>query len=211
LQVDAIEPKLFGIGAESYTTGSFEFYLGYAASRQVVLTLDSGHFHPTESIADKISSVLLFCPGVLLHISRPVRWDSDHVVILNDEVQAIASEIARNRSGNIYVGLDYFDATINRVAAWVIGMRNVAKALLIAFLENTNELRCAEREMDYTGRLALLEEQKSLPWAAVWDYYCLKNDVPVGRAWLDDVREYERQVLSNRAGLAITTKHPSSV
>lgn len=199
LQVDAIEPKLFGIGAESYTVGSFEFYLGYAASRQKVLTLDSGHFHPTESIADKISSVLLYCPGVLLHISRPVRWDSDHVVVLDNEVQSIAHEIARHRRGNIYVGLDYFDATINRVAAWVIGMRNVIKALLIAFLENTHELRRVENDMDLTRRLGLLEEQKALPWSAVWDYYCLENDVPVGRAWLDAVRAYETKVLKTRA------------
>jgi L-rhamnose isomerase len=206
LQVDAIEPKLFGIGAESYTAGSFEFYLGYAASRRVVLTLDSGHFHPTESVADKISAVLLFCPGVLLHISRPVRWDSDHVVILDDEVQSIAREIPRNPNANIYVGLDYFDATINRVASWVIGMRNVAKALLISFLENTDELRRVERQMDFTGRLALLEEQRSLPWGAVWDFYCLNNDVPVGRAWLEDVREYERTVLSNRTGKGKTAK-----
>lgn len=197
-QLDAVEPKLFGIGAESYTVGSFEFYLGYAASRQILLTLDAGHFHPTESIADKISSVLLFCPGVLLHISRPVRWDSDHVVILDDELQSIAREIARNRKGSVHVGLDYFDASINRVAAWVIGMRNVAKALLIAYLERTDELRRIEGEMDFTRRLALLEEQKSLPWPAVWDFYCLENGIAIGSDWIDEVKTYESRVTAKR-------------
>jgi L-rhamnose isomerase len=201
IHLDAVEAKLFGIGAESYTTGSFEFYMGYAVSRQKILTLDAGHYHPTEMISEKISSVLMFCPGLLLHVSRPVRWDSDHVVILDDELQSIARELVRSGQlgSRIHVGLDYFDASINRVAAWVIGARNMLKALLIALLEPTASLKAAESKMDFTARLALLEEQKSLPWAAVWDAYCEEHAVPVGRAWLDEVRRYETSVLSKRA------------
>jgi L-rhamnose isomerase len=199
LHLDAVEAKLFGIGAESYTAGSAEFYLGYAVSRQKLLTLDAGHYHPTEMISEKISSVLLFCPGLLLHVSRPVRWDSDHVVILDDELIAIAKEIARSgKLDRIHLGLDYFDASINRVAAWVIGTRNMLKALLVALLEPADTLRRVEREMDFTQRLVLLEELKSLPWAAVWDYYCLQQGVPVGACWFDEVRRYERDVLSRR-------------
>jgi L-rhamnose isomerase len=199
IHIDAVEAKLFGIGAESYTVGSAEYYLGYAVSRQKVLTLDAGHFHPTEVISEKISSVLLFCPGLLLHVSRPVRWDSDHVVILDDELQAIAREIVRSgKLDKICVGLDYFDASINRVAAWVIGSRNMVKALLIALLEPTNQMKDAENAMDFTRRLVMLEEQKSLPWSAVWDYYCAQKGVPVGMAWFDEIRKYERQVLSKR-------------
>jgi L-rhamnose isomerase len=199
IHLDAVEAKLFGIGAESYTPGSAEFYMGYAMSRQKLLTLDAGHFHPTEVISEKISSVLLFCPGLLLHVSRPVRWDSDHVVILDDELLAIAKELIRGgKLDRVHIGLDYFDASINRVAAWVIGTRNMIKALLIALLEPTGTLREAELKMDYTGRLAMLEEQKSLPWAAVWDYYCAQKGVPVGMAWLDQIRQYEKQVLSRR-------------
>jgi L-rhamnose isomerase len=199
LNLDAVEAKLFGIGAESYTTGSHEFYMGYAVSRKTLLTLDAGHFHPTEMISDKISSVLLFCPGLLLHVSRPVRWDSDHVVILDDELQAIAKELVRSgKLDKIHIGLDYFDASINRVAAWVIGTRNMIKALLIALLEPTASLKQAELKMDYTARLACMEELKSLPWSAVWDYYCLQKGVPTGMAWFDEVRRYEEQVLSKR-------------
>ena len=199
IHLDAVEAKLFGIGAESYTVGSAEYYLGYAVSRQKVLTLDAGHFHPTEVISEKISSVLLFCPGLLLHVSRPVRWDSDHVVILDDELQAIAREIVRSgKLDRICVGLDYFDASINRVAAWVIGSRNMAKALLIALLEPTGRMREAEAAMDFTRRLVMLEEQKSLPWSSVWDYYCAQKGVPVGMAWFDEIRKYEQQVLSKR-------------
>ena len=200
LHLDAVEAKLFGIGAESYTAGSAEYYMGYAVSRQKLLTLDAGHFHPTEVISEKISSVLLFCPGLLLHVSRPVRWDSDHVVILDDELQAIAKELVRSgKLDRIHIGLDYFDASINRVAAWVIGTRNMLKALLIAFLEPTAALRKVELKMDYTERLVKLEEQKSLPWTAVWDYYCAHKNVPVGVAWFDEIRQYEAQVLSKRA------------
>ena len=204
IHLDAVEAKLFGIGAESYTVGSFEFYMGYAVSRQKLLTLDAGHYHPTEMISEKISSVLMFCPGLLLHVSRPVRWDSDHVVLLDDELQAIAKELVRSGKldDKIHVGLDYFDASINRVAAWVVGTRNMIKALLIALLEPTDTLKDAELKMDFTQRLALFEEQKSLPWAAVWDTYCAEKGVPVGMAWFDEVRRYEKDVLSRRAGAA---------
>ena len=200
IHLDAVEAKLFGIGAESYTVGSFEFYMGYAVSRQKLLTLDAGHYHPTEMISEKISSVLMFCPGLLLHVSRPVRWDSDHVVLLDDELQAIAKEVVRSGKldGKIHVGLDYFDASINRVAAWVVGTRNMIKALLIALLEPTDTLKDAELKMDFTRRLTLFEEQKSLPWAAVWDTYCAEKGVPVGMAWFDEVRRYEKDVLSAR-------------
>jgi L-rhamnose isomerase len=200
IHLDAVEAKLFGIGAESYTVGSFEFYMGYAVSRQKLLTLDAGHYHPTEMISEKISSVLMFCPGLLLHVSRPVRWDSDHVVLLDDELQAIAKELVRSGKldDKIHVGLDYFDASINRVAAWVVGTRNMIKALLIALLEPTDTLKDAELKMDFTRRLTLFEEQKSLPWAAVWDTYCAEKGVPVGMAWFDEVRRYEKDVLSAR-------------
>jgi len=197
--LDAVESKLFGIGAESYTVGSHEFYLGYAVSRQKLLCLDAGHFHPTEMISEKISSVMMFCPQLLLHVSRPVRWDSDHVVILDDELQAIAKELVRSgKLDKVHIGLDFFDASINRVAAWTIGMRNMIKALLIALLEPTETLRKIELKMDYTRRLAMLEELKTLPWAAVWDYYCMSRNVPVGMAWLDEVKKYEADVLSKR-------------
>jgi L-rhamnose isomerase len=199
IHLDSVESKLFGIGMESYTVGSHEFFMGYAVSRQKLLTLDSGHFHPTETISDKVSSVLLFCPALLLHVSRPVRWDSDHVVILDDELQAIAKEVVRSgKLDRIHIGLDYFDASINRVAAWVIGARNMIKAVLIALLEPTEILKGVEGRMDYTGRLAMLEEQKSLPWAAVWDYYCIQKSVSPGMAWLDEIRSYEKCVLSQR-------------
>lgn len=197
--IDAVESKLFGIGAESYTVGSNEFYIGYAASRQTALCLDAGHFHPTEVISDKISSAMLYVPRLLLHVSRPVRWDSDHVVLLDDETQAIASEIIRhNLFDRVHIGLDFFDASINRIAAWVIGTRSMKKALLRALLEPTDRLRQLELRGDYTARLALLEEQKSLPWQAIWEGYCQRNDVPVDARWLDAVREYEQQILSQR-------------
>jgi L-rhamnose isomerase len=204
IHLDAVEAKLFGLGVESYTAGSAEYYMGYAVSRQKILTLDAGHYHPTEFISEKIPSVLLFCPGLLLHVSRPVRWDSDHVVILDDELQAIARELVRSgQLHRIHIGLDYFDASINRVAAWVIGMRNMIKALLIALVEPTQLLRDAESKMDYTGRLVMLEEQKSLPWAALWDYYCAQKGVPVGASWFDEVRRYEKDVLAKRAGVPL--------
>jgi len=199
IHLDAVESKLFGIGAESYTVGSHEFYMGYTISRQKLLCLDAGHYHPTEMISEKISSVLMFCPGLLLHVSRPVRWDSDHVVILDDELQAIAKELVRSgKLDKVHIGLDFFDASINRVAAWVIGTRNMVKALLIAMLEPIDTLRKIELNMDFTQRLVMFEELKTLPWAAVWDYYCLRNNVPVGMAWYDEVKKYEKDVLSKR-------------
>ena len=197
--IDAVESKLFGIGAESYTVGSNEFFMGYATSRQTALTLDAGHFHPTEVISDKISTAMLYVPRLLLHVSRPVRWDSDHVVLLDDETQAIASEIVRHQLfDKVHIGLDFFDASINRIAAWVIGTRNTKKALLRALLEPTERLRQAEAAGDYTARLALLEEQKSLPWQAVWEAWCLHHDVPADASWLSSVRDYEKQILSQR-------------
>lgn len=197
--VDSVEPKLFGIGAESYTPGSHEFYMGYAVSRGTLLTLDAGHYHPTEGIADKITSALCFLPEIALHVSRGVRWDSDHVVTLTDDLQAIAQEIVwGGYAGRVRIGLDYFDASINRVAAWVIGSRNMIKALLLAFLTPIDTLRKAELEGDYTSRLALLEETKSLPFSAVWDAYCMQQDAMVGEAWLEEVKRYEQGVLSQR-------------
>jgi L-rhamnose isomerase len=196
---DSVEAKLFGIGSESYVPGSHEFYLGYAISRHKVLCLDSGHFHPTESVADKISSVLLWLDEVMLHVSRGIRWDSDHVVTLTDELQAMAQELVRGQYlGRVHLGLDYFDASINRVAAWVIGSRCLLKALLLAFLEPIDLLRRLEAEKDFTARLAMLEEIKTLPGGAVWDYYCLKSGVPVGETWLAEVKRYEQKVLSKR-------------
>jgi L-rhamnose isomerase len=205
LNLDAVESKLFGIGSESYVAGSHEFYLGYAVSRGKLLCLDAGHFHPTEVISDKISSVLCWLGEILLHVSRPVRWDSDHVVTLTDELLAIAQELVRgDYLGRTHIGLDFFDASINRIAAWVIGTRCMLKALLAALLEPAGLLRKAEDAGDLTGRLALLEECKTLPLGAVWDHYCLAADVPAGLgphggpAWLDEVRRYERDVLSKR-------------
>jgi L-rhamnose isomerase len=196
---DAVECKLFGIGSECYVAGSHEFYLGYAITRRKLLCLDAGHFHPTEVISDKISSVLNYLDELLLHVSRGVRWDSDHVVTFSDELQAIAQEIVRgDYLERVHIGLDFFDASINRVAAWVIGTRNMLKALLAALLEPIGELRRREAEGDLTGRLALLEEVKTLPIGAVWDYHCLRSGVPVGAAWLDEVKRYERDVLSTR-------------
>lgn len=196
---DAVECKLFGLGSESYVVGSHEFYLGYAISRKKVLCLDAGHFHPTESIADKLSSTLLYLDELLLHVSRGVRWDSDHVVTWTDELQAIAQEIVRGEFlDRIHIGLDFFDASINRIAAWVIGTRNTIKAVLTALLEPTAMLRKLEREKDYTCRLAWMEELKSFPANAIWDFYCLKHDVPVSAAWLVEVQRYEREVLSDR-------------
>jgi L-rhamnose isomerase len=197
--LDSVEPKLFGIGAESYTPGSHEFYLGYAVSRCTLLTLDAGHYHPTEGIADKISSVMCYLPEIGLHVSRGVRWDSDHVVTLTDELQAIAQEIVwGGYLDRIHIGLDYFDASINRIAAWTIGVRNMVKALLLALVAPIELLRKLELTGDYTSRLAIMEDMKMLPAGAVWDYYCAKQDVPVGDAWLSEVKQYEKDVLSKR-------------
>ena len=196
---DAVECKLFGLGSESYVVGSHEFYLGYAITRQKILCLDAGHFHPTEVISDKLSSVLNYLPEILLHVSRGVRWDSDHVVLLTDELQAIAQELVRGDFlPRTHIGLDFFDASINRVAAWVIGTRCMLKALLSAMVEPIEQLRRFEAAGDFTSRLAMLEELKTLPFGAVWDYYCLQCDVPVGRRWLEEIRSYEADVLSRR-------------
>jgi len=196
---DAVEGKLFGIGSESYVVGSHEFYLGYAVSRRKLLCLDAGHYHPTEVVSDKISAVLCYLDEILLHVSRGVRWDSDHVVVLSDELEATAQELVRGGYlDRVHIGLDFFDASINRVAAWVIGARCMQKALLLALLEPTARLRQLEAEGDTTARLALLEEQKTLPFGAVWDHYCRSQGVPAGRDWLAEVKAYEHNVLSKR-------------
>ena len=197
--LDCVESKLFGIGSECYVVGSHEFYLGYAIRNNVLLCLDTGHFHPTEVVSDKISSVMEFLDRILLHVSRGVRWDSDHVVILSDELRAIAEELVRgDYLERIHIGLDFFDASINRVAAWVIGTRCMLKALLIALLEPTEKLREMETGGDFTSRLAMLEELKTMPFGAVWDYYCTKMEVPVGSDWLKEVRDYEAKVTNLR-------------
>jgi L-rhamnose isomerase len=197
--LDAVEAKLFGIGSESYVVGSHEFYLGYAIAHNTLLCLDAGHFHPTEVISDKISSVLLFLEEILLHVSRGVRWDSDHVVTLTDELKAIAQELVRHdHLSRVHLGLDFFDASINRVAAWVIGTRCMIKALLMAMLEPIDRLMEVELEGDFTSRLALQEELKTMPSGAVWDYYCMKSGVPIGPAWISAVKQYEVDVLAKR-------------
>ena len=197
--LDAVESKLFGLGSESYVVGSHEFYLGYAIENEVLLCLDSGHFHPTEVISDKLSAVLLYVDEVLLHVSRGVRWDSDHVVTLSDELQAIMQELVRGDFlQRVHIGLDFFDASINRVAAWVIGTRNSTRALLLALLEPTAQMRGLDVAGDYTTRLALLEELKGMPFGTVWDYYCLQQDVPVGISFMHGIQTYEAKVLAER-------------
>jgi L-rhamnose isomerase len=197
--LDAVEPKLFGIGSESYVVGSMEFYLAYALSRKILLTLDSGHFHPTETIADKISSLLIFLDELLLHVSRGVRWDSDHVVSFNDDLQAIAREIVSNDAlERIHIGLDYFDASINRVAAWTIGARATLRALLMALLEPREMLKGYEIEGDFSSRLALQEELKAMPFSAVWDDYCVRKNVPAGMDFMRVIKDYEKKELVKR-------------
>ncbi len=196
---DAVEAKLFGLGSESYVVGSHEFYLSYAMKNDLMLCLDMGHFHPTESLADKVSSILLFFRELLLHVSRGVRWDSDHVVTLNDDVKAVAAEVGRAAAWNrVHMATDYFDASINRVAAWVIGCRATLKAILLSLLEPVAVLKKEEEAGNLTARLVLMEEARDLPFGAVWDRHCMKSGVPVGAAWLDRVVEYERTVLSRR-------------
>ncbi|HBS10715.1 MAG TPA: L-rhamnose isomerase [Firmicutes bacterium] len=197
--IDSVESKVFGIGVESYTVGSNEFYLGYATKNQTCLTLDAGHFHPTEYISDKISSVLLYVPHLLLHVSRPVRWDSDHVVIFDDELNEIARSLVRsNLIEKTSIGLDYFDASINRIAAWVVGIRSTQKALLKAMLEPVNTINELEKEMKYTERMVLTEEMKTMPFGVVYDYYCFINNIPVGQEYLNEVKNYEKNVLLGR-------------
>ncbi|MDR2495401.1 MAG: L-rhamnose isomerase [Spirochaetaceae bacterium] len=196
---DALESKLFGIGSESYVVGSHEFYLGYAGAKQLYLCLDTGHFHPTETIADKISAALLFVPGLLLHFSRGVRWDSDHVAIHSDDQRDICREIVRQKAfGQVRLALDFFDASINRVAAWTIGARSLRKSLLEAFLEPTRLLLEAENAGRYHERLGLMEISKTLPLSAVWDKLCLDAAAPVGSDWIAQVNTYEETELLKR-------------
>ncbi|TVY10998.1 L-rhamnose isomerase [Paenibacillus cremeus] len=197
--LDAVESKLFGLGSEAYVVGSHEFYMGYGIQNNKLICLDAGHFHPTEVISNKLSSLALFSDGILLHVSRPMRWDSDHVVVLDDELIDIGRELVRHDLlGTTHIGLDFFDASINRVAAWVIGTRNTIKALLKAMLEPVDALKQAELEGDYTTRLALTEEFKTYPFGAIWDYYCAKQGVPVREEWIAQVKQYEREVLTKR-------------
>jgi L-rhamnose isomerase len=199
LVLDAVESKLFGIGSEAYVVGSHEFYLSYAQQNNKLCLLDSGHFHPTETISNKLSSLLLFNEKVALHVSRPVRWDSDHVVTFDDELKEIAHEIIRaDAHERVNIGLDFFDASINRVAAWTIGTRNTVKALLYALLEPTNHLKELQEQGNFTERLALLEEFKTYPFGAIWDEYCQRQQVPVKESWLNDIKEYEENIQSKR-------------
>ena len=196
---DCIEAKLFGIGAESYTVGSYDFYLGYGSKNNKMVTLDTGHFHLTESIADKISSLLLFTPDIMLHVSRPIRWDSDHVTIMNDDTLDLAKEIVRcDALDKVHIGLDYFDASINRIGAYVVGSRATQKCFLQGLLEPIAKLREYEANDQLFERLALLEESKTLPWNAVWDMFCLKNNVPVGETFISEIQKYEQEVTSKR-------------
>ena len=196
---DAIEAKLFGIGLESYTVGSYDFYLGYGAKKGKIVTLDTGHFHLTENVADKISSLLLFTPEIMLHVSRPVRWDSDHVVVINDDLLDLTREIVRcDAFDRVNIGLDYFDATINRIGAYVIGSRATQRALLQALLEPSKKLWQDEQDEKLFQRLAVQDELKGMPWGDVWDYFCLKNDVPAGMDYIADIEQYENEVTYKR-------------
>lgn len=198
--IDAVESKLFGIGSEAYVVGSHDFYLSYALSRGKMLTMDAGHYHPTESVADKISAILPFSGRLMLHVSRPVRWDSDHVVILDDPTAAIFRELKRaNAFDRVYLAVDFFDGSINRIAAWVIGVRSALKAALMALLEPTSSLLEAEENGDFTTRLALQEEMRTMPFSAVWNKYCADQEVPVGPKWIDLVKEYEKNTLQKRS------------
>lgn len=197
--LDAVESKVFGIGSESYVVGSHEFYIGYALKNNKLCLMDTGHYHPTETVSNKISSMLLFSDKLALHVSRPVRWDSDHVVILDDELKEIGLEIVRNNAiDKVLIGLDFFDASINRVAAWTIGTRNMIKALLNALLMPNDKLKQLQEEGNFTERLALMEEFKTYPFGAVWDYYCDQMNVPVREKWLENVKSYEQDVLALR-------------
>lgn len=196
---DAIESKLFGLGIESYTVASHEFALLYAQTRNILSTLDAGHFHPTEVISAKFSAVLCFLDEILLHVSRPVRWDSDHVILFDDELQNIMKEIVRgDYLDRVHIGLDFFDGSINRISAWTIGTRNAQKALLFALCEPIDLIRKAENDRNFGNRLAFIEETKTLPFNAIWDYYCMTEGVPVGTDWIDKVTKYEKDVLLNR-------------
>ena len=196
---DSIEGKVFGIGVESYTVGSHEFYMNYAAKNNLMCLLDTGHYHPTEVVSDKISSMLLFNDQLALHVSRPVRWDSDHVIKLDDELQELAKELVRcDALDRVFIGLDFFDASINRIAAWVIGMRNMQKALLLGLLEPHAQLKKMQDEHNFTELLATLEEIKTLPLGDIWNHFCEINNVPVGKDWFNVVKDYEKDVLLKR-------------
>jgi len=193
--LDAVESKLFGIGVEACTVGSHEFYLGYAIRKGTLLCLDMGHFHPTENIADKLSAVALSLDEILLHVSRPMRWDSDHVILLNDDIQAMAHElVSADLLGRTHIGLDFFDATISRTAAWVIGTRNMQKALLRAMLSPLERLKASETSLDFTARMALTEELKDLPYGAVWAEFCARENVPTGLTLIDELEGYQASV-----------------
>lgn len=196
---DALESKLFGIGSESFVVGSHEFYLGYTLTRNKMICFDIGHFHPTESVADKISAALLFMNELLLHVSRPVRWDSDHIVILNDDVRHLFEELVRSgRLKDVHIGLDFFDGTLNRIGAYAVGARAALKGLLLALLQPQKKLIEYEQKGDYFARLALLEQCKSMPFGAVWDQYCTQAGVPLERELINAVHEYEKSVLKGR-------------
>ena len=196
---DTLEGKLFGIGSEAFVVGSYDFYLSYAIANNIMLTLDTGHFHPTESVGDKLTAVIPFLKGILLHISRGIRWDSDHVVIIDDDLIQLAEEIVRSGAmDKIYLGLDYFDASINRIGAWVIGARATQKSILYALLQPIDLLQEYEDNCQYFQRLALLEECKTLPFGTVWDYFCLENNVPIGKEWIREIESYENRILNIR-------------
>lgn len=196
---DAVEGKVFGIGVESYTVGSHEFYMNYAARNGLMCLLDTGHYHPTEVVSDKISSMLLFNDRLALHVSRPVRWDSDHVIKLDDELKELATELVRcDALAKVFIGLDFFDASINRIAAWVVGMRNMQKALLYGLLTPNQKLRAAQDQADFTTVLVGLEELKTLPFGTIWAEFCQRNEVPVDGQWYAEVKKYEQDVLSKR-------------
>jgi len=200
--VDSVESKLFGIGMESYTVGSHEFYMNYAAKNNIICLLDNGHFHPTELVSDKIPSMLLFSEKIALHITRGVRWDSDHAVVFDDELKEIAKEIVRcDALGRVYMGLDYFDASINRIAAWVTGMRNLQKALLYALLMPHKRLKELQDKGDFSKLLVMNEELKFYPFADVWDEFCSKFNVPAGENWFESVAQYEKDVLAKRISI----------
>ncbi|WP_163539273.1 L-rhamnose isomerase [Gracilibacillus sp. YIM 98692] len=199
LNMDAVESKLFGIGSEAYVVGSHEFYMGYALKNNKLCLLDTGHYHPTEMVSNKISAMLLYSDQLALHVSRPVRWDSDHVIVLDDELKEIGLELVRNNAlDKVSIGLDFFDASINRVAAWTIGTRNMIKSLLYALLLPHNHLKQLQEEGNFTDRLALMEEFKTYPFGAIWDYYCEQMGVPTQESWLEEVKQYEKEVLSKR-------------
>jgi L-rhamnose isomerase len=199
LMADAVEAKLFGIGLEAYTVGSHEFYLGYAIANKMMLCLDIGHFHPTEQVSDKVSAVFQFIPELMFHVTRPIRWDSDHVVTLGDEVRALFEEIVwADKLDSVNIGLDFFDASINRIGAYVTGVRATQKAIMLALLNPTARIREYDENGRYFERLALLEEAKSMPFGAIWDYYCLTEDVPVGQDYIVEIQNYEKDILSRR-------------